>query len=270
MKFGKNTLDLWCAYPQDVSNESTAHAYLALLSDDERARLQTFRFDRHRHEYLTTRALVRTALSHYHPTAPRAWHFKTSAHGKPGIDPDCGLRFNLSNSPDLVVCLIAQGSEVGVDVEPSEHAEQIARLAPEIFSPVELAHFEALPDLERLNCALSLWTLKEAYIKATGAGLYQPLKQFSFRFGGAEGIRLELDPLLSPQPIRQWRFCLIEHAGHRIALMAECATAPELRLWHARPASAPPEQLSPRGELWFPASEVASTSQTELVSRNAN
>lgn len=253
---GKKTLCLWCAYPEDLLTEATARAYASVLSEDERARWQALRFDRDRREYLTTRTLVRTALSHYHPIAPEAWRFETNAQGKPRVDPDCGLRFNLANSSDLVVCLISHESEVGIDVEPYEHAEKIAELAPSVLSQVELTQLGALRGPEKLDRALSLWTLKESYIKATGFGLSQPLSQFSFLFGGAEGIRLEMDPILSDRPAQNWRFCLVEHGGHRIAIVVESATVPELQLWEARPLLAPPARLSPRSELWFPQSAV--------------
>ena len=247
-------LYLWCAHPEEVLAEACA----PLLSEDERALWRTFRFDRHRREYLTTRALARTALSHYHPLAPEAWRFQKNSYGKPTVDPNCGLRFNLSNSPRLVVCLIARGVEVGVDAEPIERAEKIAELAPEVFSSLELAQLEALPGPEKLDRALSLWTLKEAYIKSRGVGLSLPLNKFSFLFGGVEGIRLELDPCLGNEDGRRWQFCLIEHSGHRIALMAERATVPELQVWDARPLLAPPTRLAAVGELWFPASPVSS------------
>ncbi|MFY9853717.1 MAG: 4'-phosphopantetheinyl transferase superfamily protein, partial [Terracidiphilus sp.] len=197
------SLHLWCAYPEDALTAAAAHECMSILSEDERERWQRFRFDHHRREYLTTRVLVRTALSHWHPTAVEAWRFQTSAHGKPRVDPDCGLRFNLSNSPSLVICLIARGFEVGADAEPYEHAEKIATLAPTVFSPQELVQLEALHGQEKLDRALSLWTLKEAYIKATGVGMSRPLKEFSFLFGGTEGIRLEFDPLLDDQPVQR-------------------------------------------------------------------
>ena len=250
----KEPLDLWFAYPEDVLTEATAHACMALLSEDERERWQRFRFDRDRREYLTSRVLVRTALSHYRPIVLEAWRFQTSTHGKPRIDPDCGLRFNLSNSSRLVVCLIANGFEVGADAEPFEHAERIATLASAVFSPQELVQLEALRGEKKLDRALSLWTLKEAYIKATGMGLSQPLKQFSFLFGGKEEIRLECDPLACDQPAQRWRFCLMEHAHHRIALMVESTDVPQLKLWEAKPLLAPPKEQELRIEQWFPAS----------------
>jgi 4'-phosphopantetheinyl transferase len=248
----KQPLYLWCAYPEDPSTEAVIQVCVPLLSEDERERWQAFRFDRHRREYLTTRALVRAALSHYHPLALEAWRFRTNSFGKPAADPDCGLRFNVSNSAGLVVCLIAQGVEVGVDAEPMERAEEIAELAREVLSALEIEQLEDLRGPEKSDRALSLWTLKEAYLKATGVGLSLPLKKVSFLFGGVEGIRLELDPSLGREAGRRWRFCLMEHAGHRIALMVEGATAPELQVWQARPLLANPTPLAVGEELWFP------------------
>ena len=244
-------LNLWCACPDDLLSEPVAVACALLLSEDEQARWKRFRFARHAREFLATRALVRTALSHYHPLAPEAWSFHANAHGKPSAEPERGLRFNLSNSPGLVVCLISQGAEVGVDVEPCERAEKIAALAPEVFSPRERAQLEALHGPERLDRALSLWTLKEAYIKARGLGLSLPLDRFSFLFGGEAGICLELDPSLGNEAAR-WRFCLLSHAGHRIALMAEQAADPEVHLWETRLLPATPIRLPGGGETWFP------------------
>jgi 4'-phosphopantetheinyl transferase len=247
----KEPLNLWCAYPDDLIADEVAQACAQLLSEDELARWQAFKFDRHAREFLATHALARIALSHHHPLAPQAWRFALNSYGKPTTDPECGLRFNLSNSPGLVVCLIARGAEVGVDVEPCVRAGKIAELAPEVFSPLELAQLEAVHGEERLDRALCLWTLKESYIKARGMGLSLPLNKFSFLFGGAEGIRLELEPVLKDQPER-WRFCLLDHAGHRIAMMVERAVAPELHTWEVHPFSAPPARLAAGGELWYP------------------
>jgi 4'-phosphopantetheinyl transferase len=168
------------------------------------------------------------------------------------LDPECGLSFNLSNSLGLVVCLVAEGeADVGVDVEPHERAKQIMELAPKVFSPLEQAQLAALPEAERHDRALSLWTLKESYIKARGLGLLIPLDRFSFVFGGAEGIRLEIDPEIDDQAGR-WRFCQIDLAGHRIAVMVDATTAAELEVWEARPVLAEPVSVSTGKVMWLP------------------
>lgn len=250
----RGLLSLWCAHPKDLTSEEAESACASLLSEGERAHWLRLKFERHRREYLTTRFLVRNALSRHHPLAPEAWRFQLNPYGKPSSDPECGLHFNLSNSPDLVVCLIARGAEVGVDVEPYKRADRITALAPEVLSPLEMAEFEALREGERPDRALSLWTLKEAYIKARGMGLSLPLKQFSFLFEGADGIRLALDPSLPNEPGRVWRFCLVEHADHRIALMVDSARPLKLEMWEMRPGQWPAARLPLDDVRWFPAS----------------
>ena len=244
-------LCLWCGYPDDVVDEAARDACALVLSEDERTRWQTFRFEKGRREYLTSRALVRFALSQYRPVAPEAWRFQVNAYGKPSPAPECGLRFNLSNSSGLVVCLIAHEAEVGVDAEPYERAGEIAKLSETVFSPLELAQLDPLHGNEKTNRALSIWTLKEAYVKAKGMGFSLPLTKFSFLFGGAAGIRLELDPRLGDQAER-WRFCLLDHAGHRIAIVVERAAASELQIFETRPPLAATVRISREIEVWYP------------------
>jgi 4'-phosphopantetheinyl transferase len=247
----QDSLNLWCAFPDDLLNEEAAESCVRLLSDDERARWQRFRFDEHRREYLATHALARIALSHHHPMAPDAWRFSSNEFGKPAIDPECDLRFNLSNSLGLVVCLIGEGTEVGVDVEPRTRAGSIAEVGPRMFSQKEQTQLEALPDEAKPERALHLWTLKEAYIKARGMGLALPLNQFSFVFKEGGSIYMEIDPSLGDEPER-WRFCLLEQAGHGIALMAENGNERELRGWEVRFPFSALQRLDLSQQRWHP------------------
>lgn len=246
-----NPLKLWCAYPADLQTEEIAAACSALLSDEERARVARYKFERFRRESLATRALMRVALSHNRPTAPQDWAFRVNAHGKPAIEPESDLQFNLSNALGLVVCLVAEGAGVGVDVEPFERSEQIVKLAPKVFSPVEQAQLHALPVADQRERALSLWTLKEGYIKARGMGLALPLDKFSFVFDGSGGIRLEIDRSLGDTADR-WRFCQLDYAGHRIAVMVDRTGPQDLELWEARPPLAPPVRVEAGRTEWFP------------------
>jgi 4'-phosphopantetheinyl transferase len=151
----------------------------------------------------------------------------------------------------LVVCLVAEGAEVGVDVEPFERAEQILKLAPKVFSAAEQAQLENLEDAAKLDRALSLWTLKEAYIKARGMGLALPLEGFSFLFGGEKRIRLEIDSSLGDEGAR-WRFCQLDRAGHRIAAMVERKAAWDLEVLEARPVTSPPVRVNLGAVTWHP------------------
>lgn len=228
------TVNLWYVRPEDLPAQATSEDCEDILNAEERERSRTFRFEKHRREYILTRLLVRHALSHYHPIPPQAWNFRKNQYGKPYVDPDCGLSFNLSNSSTLIVCLIGNGIEVGVDVEPLDRAAEVAKLACEIFSPLELAQFEALSNHEKLNRTLSLWTLKESYIKALGLGLSLPLKSFSFVFDQSNRFHLELDPSLADDPAH-WRFRLFDLAEHRVAVAVRTDVDPQLNIWEARP-----------------------------------
>jgi 4'-phosphopantetheinyl transferase len=116
---------------------------------------------------------------------------------------------------------------------------------------MELTQLHALADADRLDRALSLWTLKEAYIKARGVGLSLSLNQVSLLYGGPEGIRLELDPRLADK-VEHWRFCHLELAGHRIAVMARGVAAFDLQLTEIQSLQPTASRLSDAPENWFP------------------
>jgi 4'-phosphopantetheinyl transferase len=241
-------LQLWFAYPGDLADECVAAACAGLLSPEEQLR---FGSRSHCLSSLTGRALARIALSHTHPLPPGGWQFVANAHGKPSALPECGLRFNLSNAVDLVACLVAVGAEVGVDIEPHTRAAQILRIAPKVFSPVEQAQLSVLPSVARADRALSLWTLKEAYTKARGLGLLLPLDKISFCFGYEAGVHMELEPEIADDPAR-WTFCLLNHAGHRVALMMEQGYATGLTMLEVRPPLAAPSLVHSAALGWFP------------------
>ncbi len=272
-------LKLWLAYPGDLEEAAIEEACTAILNDAERARAGRFRFDRHRREYLATHALARVALSHVCPLPPEAWSFSVNKYGKPSPIPECGLRFNQSNSVEMAVCLVARpdarpvsqldanssaaAGEVGVDIESLARAEEIVPLASRVFSAAERAQLDALPVGGRPDRALSLWTLKEAYIKARGMGLSLPLDGISFLFDGPEAIRFEVAPGVDDDPGR-WRFCRFDHAGHRIALAVEAGasrslaiTAANLEIFEARPPLGAQIRLTWGSPSWFPVSAIA-------------
>lgn len=255
-------LDLWFAYPEDLKAAGAREASEAMLSAGELDRARRFRFEHHQREFIAMHALGRMALSRRASLPPEAWRFPTNEYGKPAAEPECGLRFNLSDSDDLVVCLVAREREVGVDVEVREQAEGILGVARKVFSTGEREQLDALEGEAQMERGLALWTLKEAYIKARGMGMALPLREISFLFGGPAGIELVTTPEADEAPQR-WRFCKLDHAGHRIAIVIETHAAsghaasaadPELRIWQARPVTAPPQELNLAKPEWFPRS----------------
>lgn len=249
---GERTLWLWLARPSDLATEEATDACARLLSEEERARWQSFRLERDRRQYLATHALARTALSHFVPREPETLQFSTNDWGKPNLDPDCGIRFNLSNCSGLVACLIARGTEVGIDAEAWERGAEIAGLRAEVFSEAEQHQLERLPEHEKLDRALTLWTLKEAWVKAMGMGLSLPLNRVSFLQDEAGEIRMMLDKNGPEDSGQCWRFCLLDYAGHRLALAVDSATTPSLEVLDLRLPLAFPLRVPDAGEVWHP------------------
>jgi 4'-phosphopantetheinyl transferase len=223
-------VDIWIARPSALDDPALYAACDALLSADERAKQRAFVFERNQRESLMTRALVRSALSRYRPVDPAAWQFVLNPYGRPYIDPPCGLSFNLSNHPTLVVCGVTESVEVGVDLEPISRGPTILDLAPSVFAPQERHDLERLDASARLDRAVTLWTLKESYVKARGQGLALPLDAFAFDLRDAEP-RITFQPPLEDDPQRWW-FGSFDFDHHRIALTVERAapTPPLVRL----------------------------------------
>ena len=186
MELPGNELHLYFAYPDQISDPGLLQRYESLLSDDELAQMPRYYFARHRHQFLVTRALVRTTLSRYFPVAPETWRFDKNGFGKPGIrSPETAwpVRFNLSHCDGLILCGLARGLDIGVDVEDVQRSTRAAfEGLSSYFSASEIAALARLPEDQQKQRFFDYWTLKESYIKARGMGLALPLDKFSFQF----------------------------------------------------------------------------------------
>jgi len=209
--------------PGDVVDE-----YERLLTTVERDRYLAFRFERHRHSFLLTRALVRFVLSSYTGVSPEDWRFRVGTHGKPEIaspTPALPLSFNLSNTDGMVVCLVAREVPVGVDVEHTERGGELDSIAEHFFSPREVRDLIEVGPSGLNERFFAYWTLKEAYIKAHGLGLAIPLDQFSFVL--EEPIRVETDPRRKDDPAR-WQFGRVPLDGpHALAYAIQRGPRPD-------------------------------------------
>ncbi|GAA5869768.1 hypothetical protein JCM3774_003843 [Rhodotorula dairenensis] len=155
--------------------------------------------------------------------------FRKAARGRPELILARGANprfdFNVSHDNDLVaVASVAFPQEtpmrVGVDImrikDPWEDTaldELIEGLA-EHLSEDELLSLKAIEDEQgRLERVLALWTLKEAYVKATGDGLHVDLKQIRLHFDSHAPIAYctslsTAHALLHEKPATGWRFLL--------------------------------------------------------------
>jgi 4'-phosphopantetheinyl transferase len=215
---------LWWAVPERFTDPGELARYRAALTDEERRKTDRFRFARDRQLCLLARVLARTTLSRYDSVDVSDWGFVTNDCGRPAIEsPASSLRFNLSHTAGMVVCLVARDLDVGVDVEPRSRSGEWLDLASRFFSPEEAAALRQVEEEDRPRRFLEYWTLKEAYIKARGMGLAIPLAHFSFDLPPRrpDDVRIRFAPALDDAPGR-WQFgvgALGEH--HLVATAVE-------------------------------------------------
>jgi 4'-phosphopantetheinyl transferase len=153
-----------------------------LLSDDERARADRFRFERDRSRYTVGRALLRRLLGRYLDLDPASVRFTYGPNDKPLLA-DGGLWFNLSHSGPVALFAFTREAEVGIDVELENDEFAQERIAERFFSPAEVSALRAIPRDEQGLAFMTCWTRKEAFIKARGDGLSLPLDSFDVTLG---------------------------------------------------------------------------------------
>ncbi len=179
----RGAVDVYFCQTHDLS-EAHVSAMLSVLSPDERDRQQRFAFAEDRRDYVVAHVLLRTALATRTETAPDRLRFDATPHGKPFLLPpsDGGPvpAFSITHARGVVACAVGGRGRIGVDVESVEACARAVDVARRMFSDVEAASLDRLPDHARAAHVCALWTLKEAYSKAIGLGLAQSLTHPSF------------------------------------------------------------------------------------------
>lgn len=221
-----DTPQIWLLWPADVVDERLRSDYPALLDEREQQHYRRLRLADVRQQYLLTRVLVRTTLSHYRCLPPRDWRFAPQPHGKPVIlNPEgAGLRFNVAHTRHLIACAVLEERDIGIDVEWTARHNDLSGISQRFFSASECTDLQRLPTDRRADRFFDYWTLKEAYIKARGLGLACPLGAFSFVLQPDRSIRLRLDVSVQDDRSDRWQFWLARPGErHRLAICAERA-----------------------------------------------
>lgn len=186
-----NEIHVWCAsLAQPLSRFQMLSQTLCL---DERLRAERFHFEKDRKHFITGRGILRTILGCYLNVEPNRLQFRYGKNGKPALVDTFGkgrIRFNLSHSEGLALFAFTRDHEIGVDIEHIHDIFEMNQIAEQFFSVRENAVFRALPKSKKKEAFFYCWTRKEAFIKALGDGLYQPLDKFDVSLVPDEPARL--------------------------------------------------------------------------------
>lgn len=156
----------------DALIDAACSALVHTLAPDERGRAQAYRQERHRNGFIARRGLLRWLIGGYLACAPESLRFSVTSFGKPALQwpPAAGFAFSVSHTDGMALLAFARDCRVGVDVERRIDGLDLAGIGRGIFSPSEEAMVDpACPDPAAV--LFSLWTRKEALLKALGVGL---------------------------------------------------------------------------------------------------
>lgn len=150
------------------------------LSTDEQARAERYCFEKARHQFVVSRGLLRYILGRYLDIQPARLQFCYGNRGKPtlasGFDGNT-IKFNLSHSQGMVLYALTYNSPIGIDLEYISPFPDVEQIIERFFSFKERSVFRTLPPSLKDIAFFYGWTRKEAYLKAVGQGLAQPLHQ---------------------------------------------------------------------------------------------
>ncbi|MCT9011750.1 4'-phosphopantetheinyl transferase family protein [Streptomyces rhizosphaerihabitans] len=103
------------------------------------------------------------------------------------------LQVSLAHTDELIVVGVSRAGPIGVDAEPAGRRVSFEALREHVCTAEEAELLAALPEQERTDRLLRLWTLKEAYTKALGHGMRRRFSAVGFGWDAAGRPRLAGD-----------------------------------------------------------------------------
>jgi len=168
--------------------------YYKLLSKKEKQRADKFHFEKDRHVFAITRAILRLMFSQLLKIKPSEIKLKKNDYGKPYLDGshNSNIFFNVSHSKNYAIIGINLDSEIGVDIEFVNEKFITDEIAKNYFSKYEIDKYFSLSEHKKVKSFFNLWTRKEAYIKAKGMGLSIPLNSFDISLDETSPIIIKI------------------------------------------------------------------------------
>ena len=204
------------------------------LAREELARANRFVLLRERSRYIVSHGVLRTLLAQYLRTAPSELVFRRGPQGKPELGTG-DIRFNMSDSQDLVLYAVTRTGPIGIDVEcvlPGVDDEVVTG-----FCPRSTSRLARLPLPARRRAFYQGWTRMEAYAKGCGAGLQSNIDQLD-RFLGPQAPGLVPSPD-SSETTCQWCFYDLQPRRGYLGSLAASRDDCRLKHWKVKDGIAP-------------------------------
>ena len=221
---GPDDIHVWWIDLEGIERDARA-----VLSAHERAKATRFRHPRDGARWTAARVALRQILAGYTGDHPAELRLAHGACGKPALVGGSPLRFSLSHASERAVLAVAWEREVGIDLEPIDPDLDVSSLLAVVCSQTEATHIDAQPPAARLEAFLACWTLKEAYLKGTGAGLSRDPRMIEMELL-PDGWTTVRDSVVAKQG-PPWRVHLLDAGPGWIAAVAISGQEPAIMVY---------------------------------------
>ena len=198
---------------------------LLWLDESEQGRWSSFLYPGPRRRFALCRAALRSLLCTQLECANSQLAFGYACHGKPFAligNSRAPVSFNVSHSGRRGLIAYSPQGRLGVDVEEYDLRRDMELLASTVFGPNEQADLALADGRHKVRLFYKLWTIKEALVKAIGAGFSCDVAKFEVPPALRQGAT---GTFAFPQhPTKEWRVeCLGNEAfAGSIAYEAGC------------------------------------------------
>lgn len=174
-------IDIWRIFPNQLTAQDIDFLK-SVLSAQESQHIEKYKNAQAKQIAVISRAMRRLVISQYSNLPPEAHQFSDGTHGKPQLlNNKHNIKFNLSHNEQVVVMAVCLNDEIGCDIESATRPIKVDTISKRYFHPCEHQQLQNLPvEQQQLNF-FKIWTLKEAFVKATGRGISLGLDTFYFQ-----------------------------------------------------------------------------------------
>ena len=221
--------DVSVTYVDLAYGEAREGRAMAWLDSQERARWRRYLHPRPRRDFALCRAALRVMLCSRLGCRNDELAFGTLRYGKPyalvGGSP-VPIGFNVSHGGRHGLIALGAAGRIGVDVEERNARRDLDGIMRMVYTPEEQAELDRVNGEQKVRLFFSLWTMKEALIKALGTGFSLNPSRFeippALRRGGRGGLFR-----FPHHPATGWWIEKLDANGFAAAVAYELAPASE-------------------------------------------
>ena len=190
--------------PSTVRYEKVSPGLKKWISEETYREIVVYKNERVKLFRSAGEALVRYVLKTYWHIAPFSYRILRQKKGKPYLEGVPNLFFNISHSGDYLVCAFSDQA-VGIDIEKRQKARM--EVASRFFHSLEVERLKSVWAEKKDRLFYDFWSVKESFLKYTGAGLTRPMSSFLVAFE-EDGIFLHEENRKLPLEVSE---CPIDH-----------------------------------------------------------